>query len=497
MKYDFIIIGSGLGGLCTGIILAKEGKKVLILEQHTKPGGYLHSFYRKGHRFETGFHFAPELDKDQILYMYWNYLGILDKIDLIKYNKDHFHSLIFPDFKIDLPSGLNNLQDKLSDYFPDEKNKIINFINKIKEIKRSFIYFNKDHIGNLDKEHESFKISLIDYLDSLGISKKLKAVLTAHSFLYGVPPNDTPLGTHSIFFNALYSSAYDLKGGGDALSNALIESFLENGGEILYKKKAVKIKTENKIIKGIETEDENYYEADNIIADINPKNVFLMFEENVFRDIYKNRITDMKNTISHYALYFTTDYNLDRYNYDILYFPDYEINNIYNNCVSDLPDDFFIYLTIPTARIGRSKGKHIIETLSIDKWENYVKWANTKFGKRPSDYIDYKNCIKNHIINKIDKKIIPIKDSIDFCESSTPLSNYHFTLSPNGSIYGIEHNMEQMRAPIRARTKLKGFYFTGQSLIFPGIVGVTITSFVTCADIIGQKYLFDKIDAVN
>jgi all-trans-retinol 13,14-reductase len=52
-----------------------------------------------------------------------------------------------------------------------------------------------------------------------------------------------------------------------------------------------------------------------------------------------------------------------------------------------------------------------------------------------------------------------------------------------------------MRAPIRARTKLDGFYFTGQSLIFPGIVGVTITSFVTCADILGQKYLFDRIDS--
>ena len=67
-------------------------------------------------------------------------------------------------------------------------------------------------------------------------------------------------------------------------------------------------------------------------------------------------------------------------------------------------------------------------------------------------------------------------------------------MSPMGSIYGIKHSMSQMRAPIRARTKLNGFYYTGQSLIFPGIVGVTITSFVTCSDILGQDYLFNKID---
>jgi len=34
MQYDVIIIGAGLGGLAAGAKLAKEGKKVLILEQH-------------------------------------------------------------------------------------------------------------------------------------------------------------------------------------------------------------------------------------------------------------------------------------------------------------------------------------------------------------------------------------------------------------------------------------------------------------------------------
>ena len=33
-KYDTIIIGSGLGGLMTALILAKEGKKVAVLEQN-------------------------------------------------------------------------------------------------------------------------------------------------------------------------------------------------------------------------------------------------------------------------------------------------------------------------------------------------------------------------------------------------------------------------------------------------------------------------------
>ena len=43
-KYDVIIVGSGIGGLCCGSILALSGKTVLICEAHTQPGGVAHSF---------------------------------------------------------------------------------------------------------------------------------------------------------------------------------------------------------------------------------------------------------------------------------------------------------------------------------------------------------------------------------------------------------------------------------------------------------------------
>ena len=52
--YDVIIIGSGIGGLCCGCILALSGKKVLISEAHSKPGGVAHGFKKKGYSFESG-----------------------------------------------------------------------------------------------------------------------------------------------------------------------------------------------------------------------------------------------------------------------------------------------------------------------------------------------------------------------------------------------------------------------------------------------------------
>ena len=43
-KYDVLMIGSGMGCLAAASLLAKENKKVLVLERHYTPGG-IHSCF--------------------------------------------------------------------------------------------------------------------------------------------------------------------------------------------------------------------------------------------------------------------------------------------------------------------------------------------------------------------------------------------------------------------------------------------------------------------
>lgn len=51
---DVIIIGSGIGGLSAGALLARYGFAVTVCESHTIPGGAAHSFERKGYLFDSG-----------------------------------------------------------------------------------------------------------------------------------------------------------------------------------------------------------------------------------------------------------------------------------------------------------------------------------------------------------------------------------------------------------------------------------------------------------
>src|SRR5210317_349002 len=66
-KFDTIIIGSGMGGLATAAILAKEGQKVLVLERHYTPGGFTHVFKRKGYEWDVGIHYIGEMQRETSL----------------------------------------------------------------------------------------------------------------------------------------------------------------------------------------------------------------------------------------------------------------------------------------------------------------------------------------------------------------------------------------------------------------------------------------------
>ena len=60
-KFDSIIIGSGIGGLCAAALLGIKGKRVLVLEKHFKIGGWTHTFKRKDYEWDVGIHYIGQV----------------------------------------------------------------------------------------------------------------------------------------------------------------------------------------------------------------------------------------------------------------------------------------------------------------------------------------------------------------------------------------------------------------------------------------------------
>ena len=62
-QYDFIVIGSGISGLCSAALLSKRGFQVLVLEKHFKAGGFTHTFKRQGYEWDVGIHYIGGMHK--------------------------------------------------------------------------------------------------------------------------------------------------------------------------------------------------------------------------------------------------------------------------------------------------------------------------------------------------------------------------------------------------------------------------------------------------
>lgn len=99
-NYEVIVIGSGLSGLSIAYILAKNGFKVAVFEKNAQFGGCLQSFKREGVTFETGMHYVGSIEEGQILHKYFNYLSILDDIELSSLNKSCYDIIDFRGFAV-------------------------------------------------------------------------------------------------------------------------------------------------------------------------------------------------------------------------------------------------------------------------------------------------------------------------------------------------------------------------------------------------------------
>ena len=140
-KYDVIIIGSGISGLCSAALLGMEGKKVLLLEKHFKVGGYTHTFKRDSYEWDVGIHYIGAVHNKRSFVR-----RLFDKItdNNLKWNKTDrvYDRIIFPDKRYDLISPKEEFIKQMKSYFPNESNAIDRYIEILDTIKKhSYRYF--------------------------------------------------------------------------------------------------------------------------------------------------------------------------------------------------------------------------------------------------------------------------------------------------------------------------------------------------------------------
>lgn len=499
-KYDVVIIGSGLGGLECGYILTKEGKKVCILEKNRQLGGSLQIFSREKAIFDTGIHYIGGLDEGQNLNQYFKYFGLMDKLKLKKMDENGFDIISFTGDETYYPhaQGYDNFVNVLSEYFPGERANIQKYVDIVRETCDFFpLYRVKDEKKDLVMA-EFLATDTKAWLETITPNKKLQNVLAGSNPLYAGEADKTPMYVHALVVNTYIESAYRCIDGGGQIAKHLSGAIKSMGGDIFNYAEASKFHFSGDRISEVELSDGRKIKGDYFISNCDISRTLDMIEPGHVRQAYRSRINSLENSISTFILYLVLEEeSMPYFNYNMYH---HHVDDVWDGIKytkDNWPHGFALFSQ------ASSKNPAYTDSLIVMTYMSYgevAEWTGTKniipnhIVERGSAYDEFKIRKSEKIIDAIEKRIPGVRKKIKSYYSSSPLTFRDYMGNRDGSLYGIKKDYKDpLKTFITPKTRVPNLFLTGQNLNLHGVLGVTVSSVVSCAELIDQSYLVKKI----
>ena len=487
-RNSVIIIGAGLGGLECGYILAKNGMKVTVLEREAQVGGCLQTFRRGSALFDTGFHYVGALDEGESLHTLFSYFGLMN-LPWKKLDEDCFDEVVIGENAFAFANKHQRFYERMSSCFPKEREglkKYVDFLKRVGDhILDSFNRQNDDTFTNSLFTHSAY-----EFLNETIQDPLLRKVLSGTSLKMELNAPTLPLYTFAQINDSFIRSAWRLRGGGMQIAEKLVKSIQAMGGEVKIRATVTSIKEEDGKIVGIIVNNEDYMEADWFISSVHPAyTVSLVGESKKIHRIYWNRITNLDNTFGMFTAnirlkpgmlpYLNKNIYVHRSDADL-----WKVNTLKTESV-------LVNYSVPEEHSSTAVN---IDLLSPMSWNEVKKWANYPVGRRGDDYVAYKEAKAEECIRLVEKRLPYLRGAIDKIFTSSPLSYHSYIASAEGCAYGIRKDYNNpMFTVLTPRTPIPNLLQTGQSLNLHGILGVSMTSFFSCAEILGMETIIKDL----
>ena len=489
MKYDAVIIGSGLGGLECAHILSKAGMSVLLLERGTQAGGCLQSYRRHGLAFDTGFHYVGGLDKGQSLHSAFRHLGLLrlpwQRLD------NHFDRVTIGNQTFNFAQGYDAFVETLTVAFPAERDALNKYADMLKQCGEQQFDALNPQTGESSVLSRLFETSAYQYLTETFHDPLLINVLCGTSLKMELRKESLPLFTFAHGNGSFIESSWRLKGDGSLIINSLADGIRMHGGEIICNAEVRElVEKDGKLVHAVCSNGE-IYEGTIFISNIHPAvTCNLVKQSSRMKKVYRSRITHLENTFGMFTVSLRIKPQTLRYfnwNQYIYKEPDVWAFHLKNNPVSGV---------LVSCRIPEDGSKYVqqVDLLTPMNWSECEQWSHTEVGRRGEDYKAMKKRVADECITLAERFIPGLRDRITGCYTSTPLTYRNYTLKPEGSAYGLRKDFRNpMITLLSPRTPIPNLLLTGQNLMLHGLHGVTMTALFTCAEVLGKESIWNIV----
>lgn len=495
--YDVVIIGSGLGGLLCGSILAKNGMQVCIVEKNKQLGGNLQTFSRNKQLFDTGVHYIGGLEKGQNLYQIFKYAGIMNKLRLQKMDTAFDHILAGDAPRSYVQSqGYEAFIRNLETDFPEQKANLIRYCSLVKDICARFPLY------HLKLEDPSSKDAVLhlgaeEVIRSLIPDERLQAVLAGNNLLYAGVGGKTPFYVHALIVNSYIESSWKCVDGGSQIAKLLAAEIKKHGGTIIRNCSVTQIAEVNGRVTHVETAAGEPIKARYFISNINPGGTLKITPSRLLKDVYRKRIAGLENTVASFSLYLVLQPKSVLYrNHNYYYHKEGRLWHLDDYTPENWPLGYGLYFT-PDRKHPEYAAS--VSVLAPMHFREVLQWQDTenRVGKeqpRPGSYAAFKEQRSRQFLDLIAERFPDVTANIQHYYAATPLTNRDYIGTGDGSMYGIQKDYnDPIQTAISPKTKIPNLFLTGQNLNLHGILGTSLSAVLTCTLLLNDNTLVEKI----
>jgi len=507
--YDAIIIGSGIGSLSTAGLLARAaGARILILEQHTTPGGLTHSFRRLGATWDVGVHYVGDMEPGSRPRQLMDYLtaGALTW-NRLPAGYDRFY---LPGYGLDvtIPAGADEYQRLLTSLFPHEKKAIRRYC---RDVKRAYSWMSLHYAREMVPPRTAPAVRLAQralvghalertqhYMERRFRDPALRSLLTTHWGDYGVEPARSAFVAHAMIVGHYMNGAWFPSGGSAQIARMIEKGITSAGGRIHLGQNVEEILVEDGAAVGVRVTDHSgavpltYEErAPIIISGIGARETYQhLLPTTGPTGRLTARVREQVAGLGHGGSAVTVYLTLDHYPEGVTG------ANVWINTdtgrtdparmTADLLDGHprSAFISFPAIKSGEPHAT--AEIISFVTPEAFERWEGTRPKHRGRDYEALTSSMARALIDLAESAVPGLTDAVRYVEVGTPLTVEHYTSHARGCFYGLPLTPERFAADLASpSTPIDGLYLTGQDAGMPGIVGAALAGMSTACKVLG------------
>ncbi|XP_004713929.1 all-trans-retinol 13,14-reductase [Echinops telfairi] len=534
-KLDAVVIGSGIGGLAVATILAKAGKRVLVLEQHTKAGGCCHTFGKNGLEFDTGIHYIGQMEEgsvgrfmlDQITEGQLDWASLASPFDIM--------ILEGPSGRKEFPmySGKAAFVQGLKEKFPHEEAAIDKYMQLVQVVSRGAIHAIFLKLlplpvarllckGGLLTWFSPFlrasTQSLSEVLRQLPASPELRAVLSYIFPTYGVTPSHTTFAMHALVVDHYQKGAFYPRGGSSEIAFHTIPVIQRAGGAVLTRASVQSVLLDSagkacgvSVKKGQELV--NIY-CPVVISSAGLFNTYQHLLPEQARGLpgVQQQLSMVQPSLGVFSVFICLrgsqqELALNSTNYYVYFDTDMDkAMHLYYSKPRDKAAEHIplFFIASPSTKDPTWEARHpdrstmIVLFPAAYKW--FEEWQGESPDKRSSGYETLKHSFVEAAMASVLKLFPQLEGKVDSVEGGSPLTNQFYLAAPQGACYGADHDLGRLHphtmASLRAQSPIPNLYLTGQDIFTCGLMGA-LQGAVLCSCAILKRNVYADLQKLG